>query len=104
MTTDQLELLTATDTDRAVILRAILAAARNHGGIVSANDWRETIRGQVHPKHVGLITKELIRRDILRVRDIPVRSTDEIGGNRGRLIDTYNCDTTALTALIAEGA
>jgi len=101
--TQQLELLSSTDADRTVILTAILTAARTNGGVVSANDYREAIRGRVHPKHVGLVTKELIRRKILHVRDMAVRSNDEIGGNRGRLIDTYRCDLPALTALIAEG-
>lgn len=96
------------DTDRRLILGAILSDARAHDGHVDPNRVRETLRdfdGEliVRPQMIGGAYRVLVKRAAL-IRDGYVISTDTRGGNAGRMVPKYRADLDLLTEAHGEAS
>ena len=90
-------------TDRRLILGAILADARQHGGHVDPNRVRESLRdfaGElgVKPRMLSGAYRTLRLAGVLTL-DEPTINTDARGGNAGKWLNTYRADVARLVAM-----
>lgn len=91
------------DTDRRLILGAILSDARAHDGHVDPNRVRESLRDMagdlmVKPRMLSGAYRVLRLAGALTVAD-PTINTDTRGGNGGKWLNTYRADIAALTTM-----
>jgi len=94
------------DSDRRLILGAILADARQHDGHVDPNRVRESLRDMagdlmVKPRMLSGAYRVLRLAGVLTV-DEPTVNTDTHGGNAGKWLNTYRADLPRLTAMHEE--
>jgi hypothetical protein len=91
------------DSDRRLILGAILVDARHHDGHVDPNRVRESLRDMggdlmVRPRMLSGAYRTLRLAGVLAV-DEPTTNTDTRGGNAGKWLNTYRADLAALAVM-----
>ena len=91
------------DSDRRLILGAILFDARRHDGHVDPNRVRESLRDMggdlmVRPRMLSGAYRTLRLAGVLAL-DEPTTNTDTRGGNAGKWLNTYRADLAALAVM-----